>query len=86
MRQARLSRQENHGGSEPPIRLWSQKDFLRDFAAVEIYRHDMIMWIAALVLVAATAGIGFRQGGIRAAFTFIGLVIAAVVAISFAPV
>ncbi|HEY0550425.1 MAG TPA: CvpA family protein [Verrucomicrobiae bacterium] len=45
----------------------------------------MIMWIAALVLVAATAGIGYRQGGIRAAFTFIGLVIAATVAISFAP-
>ncbi len=45
----------------------------------------MIMWIAALVLVAATAGIGYRQGGIRAAFTFVGLVIAAAVAISFAP-
>jgi hypothetical protein len=62
-----------------------RRDFLRDFAAIEIYRHHMIMWIAALVLVAATAGIGYRQGGIRAAFTFIGLVVAAAVAISFAP-
>ncbi len=45
----------------------------------------MIMWIAALVLVAATAGIGYRQGGIRAAFTFVGLVIGAMAAIAFAP-
>ena len=59
--------------------------FLRDFAVIEIYRHNMIMWIAALVLVAATAGIGYRQGGIRAAFTFIGLVIGAAAALAFAP-
>lgn len=45
----------------------------------------MIMWIAALVLVAATAGIGYRQGAIRAAFTFIGLLVAAALAIPFGP-
>jgi hypothetical protein len=63
----------------------SHLDFLRDFAAIEIYRHRMIMWIAALVLIGATAGVGYRQGGIRAAFTFVGLVIAAAVAIICAP-
>jgi hypothetical protein len=45
----------------------------------------MIMWIAALVLVAATIAMGYRQGAIRAAFTFIGLLIAAVLAIPFGP-
>jgi hypothetical protein len=45
----------------------------------------MIMWIAALVLVALTAGIGYRQGAIRAAFTFVGLVVAAILAIPLTP-
>ncbi len=45
----------------------------------------MIMWIAALLLVAATVGIGYRQGAIRASFTFIGLLVAAVLAIPFGP-
>ena len=45
----------------------------------------MIMWIAALVLVAATIGIGYRQGAIRATFTFIGLILAAILAIPCAP-
>jgi len=45
----------------------------------------MIMWIAALVLVGLTIGIGYRQGAIRAAFTFIGLIIAAMLAIPCAP-
>jgi hypothetical protein len=62
-----------------------QKHFLRDFAGTEIYGADMIMWIAALVLVVLTAGIGYRQGAIRAAFTFVGLVIGAAAAISFGP-
>ena len=45
----------------------------------------MIMWIAALVLVAVTIAIGYRQGAIRAAFTFVGLIIAAMLAIPCAP-
>lgn len=45
----------------------------------------MIMWIAALLLVVATVGIGYRQGAIRASFTFIGLLVAAVLAIPFGP-
>jgi hypothetical protein len=45
----------------------------------------MIMWITALVLVAATAAVGYRQGAIRAAFTFIGLCIGAMLAIPFGP-
>src|SRR6187401_3284362 len=62
-----------------------QKHFLRDFATTENYGADMIMWIVALVFVAATAGIGYRQGAIRAAFTFVGLVVGAMAAISFGP-
>ena len=45
----------------------------------------MIMWIAALVLVAATIGIGYRQGAIRAALSFVGLIIAAMLALPCAP-
>ena len=45
----------------------------------------MIMWIAALVLVAATIAVGYRQGAIRAVFTFVGLVIAAALAVPFGP-
>lgn len=45
----------------------------------------MIMWIAALVLVAACAAVGYRQGATRAAFTFIALVVAACLAVPLAP-
>ena len=45
----------------------------------------MIMWIAALLLVAVTVAVGYRQGAIRAAFSFVGLLVAAVLAIPFGP-
>jgi hypothetical protein len=45
----------------------------------------MIMWIAALVLVAVCVAIGYRSGAIRAAFTFVGLVVAAILALPLAP-
>lgn len=63
---------------------WIHSDprhFLRDFASVQFYVRDMIMWIAALVLIVLTAALGYKQGAIRAAFTFIGLIVAALVAI-----
>jgi Colicin V production protein len=40
----------------------------------------MTIWILALVLLAAEAGLGLRQGAIRAAISFIGIVIAAIFA------
>jgi hypothetical protein len=45
----------------------------------------MIMWIAAIVLVALTVSIGYRQGAIRAAVSFVGLIIAAFLAMPLAP-
>ncbi len=45
----------------------------------------MIMWIAAIVLIALMVSIGYRQGAIRAAFTFIGLLLAAILAMPMAP-
>ena len=45
----------------------------------------MIMWIAALVLVALTVGIGYKQGATRAAFSFLGLLAGAALAIPFGP-
>src|SRR4051812_18668213 len=41
----------------------------------------MIMWIAAIVLVALCVVVGYRQGATRAAFGFVGLVLAACVAV-----
>jgi uncharacterized membrane protein required for colicin V production len=36
----------------------------------------MTIWILALILLASTAGLGLRQGVIRAAFSFVGIVVA----------
>src|SRR5688572_15812828 len=45
----------------------------------------MIMWITAIVLVALCVGIGYRSGAIRAACTFIGLIVAAILALPLGP-
>jgi uncharacterized membrane protein required for colicin V production len=45
----------------------------------------MIMWIAAIVLMALMISIGYRQGAIRAAFTFLGILLALVLAMPMAP-
>jgi hypothetical protein len=45
----------------------------------------MIMWIAAIVLMALMVSVGYRQGAIRAAFTFVGILIAMMVAMPMAP-
>jgi hypothetical protein len=45
----------------------------------------MIMWIAALVLVVLCVVVGYRSGAIRAAFTFVGLIAAAMLALPLAP-
>lgn len=46
----------------------------------------MIMWILALALVAVTAYVGYRQGAIRAAISFIGLLLGAILALPLAGV
>src|SRR5215217_6435348 len=40
----------------------------------------MILWVLALVFMGLVTLVGYYQGGIRAAFSFIGLVVAACVA------
>jgi hypothetical protein len=40
----------------------------------------MMVWFLALVLLASLAGIGFRQGAIRVAFAFVGIVMGALLA------
>ena len=40
----------------------------------------MIFWLLALVLLASLAGIGYRQGVIRVAFSFVGIVFGALLA------
>jgi hypothetical protein len=41
----------------------------------------MIIWILALVLIASVAALGFRQGVIRVAFSFVGMVVGALLAV-----
>ncbi|HEX4343452.1 MAG TPA: CvpA family protein, partial [Verrucomicrobiae bacterium] len=40
----------------------------------------MTIWILALVLIASLAGLGLRQGAIRVAFSFVGILIGAMLA------
>jgi hypothetical protein len=40
----------------------------------------MTIWLLALLLMASVAGVGYRQGGIRAAFSFLGILLGALLA------
>jgi uncharacterized membrane protein YvlD (DUF360 family) len=40
----------------------------------------MMFWLLALVLLASLAGIGFRQGAVRVAFSFVGILLGALLA------
>lgn len=40
----------------------------------------MTIWLLALLLMAAVAGVGYRQGGVRAAFSLVGILLGAVLA------
>jgi hypothetical protein len=42
----------------------------------------MTIWILALLLLAGTAAVGYTQGAIRAAFSFVGIVVAALLALT----
>lgn len=41
----------------------------------------MTIWLLALILLASLAGVGFRQGGIRVAFSLVGILISALLAV-----
>src|SRR5579864_5411291 len=41
----------------------------------------MTIWILAVILLASLAGLGYRQGAIRVAFSFIGIVLGALLAV-----
>ncbi len=40
----------------------------------------MTIWLLALLLMASVAGVGYRQGGVRAAFSLVGILLGAVLA------
>ena len=40
----------------------------------------MTIWLLAILMVASTVGLGYRQGVIRAAFSFLGILFAALLA------
>src|SRR6516162_1163012 len=41
----------------------------------------MTIWLLALILMASTAGLGYRQGAIRAAFSLLGILVGALLAV-----
>jgi hypothetical protein len=45
----------------------------------------MTTWIIALLLLASLAGMGYRQGVIRVAFSFVGIIVGAILATPLAP-
>ena len=45
------------------------------------FNGGMTIWILALVLLASLAGLGYRQGAIRVAFSFVGILVAALLAV-----
>ena len=45
-----------------------------------VFTGGMTIWILALLLLAAGAGMGLRQGAIRAAVSFVGITVAALLA------
>jgi uncharacterized membrane protein required for colicin V production len=46
-----------------------------------IFNDGMTIWILALVLLASLAGLGYRQGAIRVAFSLVGILLAALLAV-----
>jgi hypothetical protein len=50
------------------------------FFTKKVFIGGMTIWILALVLLASAAGLGYRQGAIRAAFSFAGIVFAGLLA------
>src|SRR3954471_17267340 len=41
----------------------------------------MTIWLLAILLLASTAGLGYRQGAVRVGFSFIGILVGLVVAL-----
>jgi hypothetical protein len=41
----------------------------------------MMIWVLAIILLASLAGLGYRQGAIRVAFSFLGILIGALLAV-----
>lgn len=54
--------------------------FVRDFGIRDDYIHFMLFWIFALILIGLVATVGFNMGAVRAAISFVGLIISAFLA------
>ncbi|MCX6921797.1 MAG: CvpA family protein [Verrucomicrobia bacterium] len=54
--------------------------FVRAFFTQTFLIYPMMFWLLALVLLASLAGIGYRQGAIRVAFSLVGILLGALLA------
>src|SRR5215207_5235828 len=63
-----------------PIPQCRERIFVRDFHKNGVTLPRMIVWVLALLFVGVVGLVGYYQGAIRAAFSFVGLLVAASVA------
>jgi len=64
----------------PDERITSTPHFVRAFSARTLLISPMIFWLLVLLLLASLAGIGYRQGAIRVAFSLVGILLGALLA------
>lgn len=58
----------------------SRLKFLRAFLYGNFYQSGMTIWLLALILLAGLGALGYQQGAIRAGISFLGIVLAALLA------
>lgn len=54
--------------------------FLRDFSTPEHLTNGMTFWLLAVILLLSLAGLGYRQGAIRVAMSFLGILVGVLLA------
>ena len=68
-------------GWRPPRRLTSHPQFSSCIFWGMIFNGGMTIWILAILLMASVSLAGWRQGAIRASFSFVGIIFAALLAV-----
>src|SRR5262249_10899725 len=79
-----LNRQPERGPSEADFPRHGIH-FRRAFGLRKTLKFVMTIWILAILLLASVVGLGWRQGAIRVAFSFAGILVGALLAAPLGP-